>query len=189
MLSEEPGSHVTHPPTTISTCVNCLKVKPQPVEGETFAPKKRKSRGKFVSAGSLPNGRSQGDDNETEMNVAQIDQALTVAVYGNNRRQASLFGQEMKDREQASIRSYSGDRNSLDDADKILDGKSLSEIQELWGINSYIARSRGFDTSRGELLEMLVTPGPKLEIRPPAKCSHGCLIGLSCSVCKNSRIA
>jgi hypothetical protein len=178
------------PQTTISACAKCVTAKSQSVEGDTFRPKKRKSRGKFVHASALADGMSSSEQDGAE-SEADTDQALTVAAYGNSRRQPSLFGHELLDRQNAGdAHTMLADPDMITSAEKVLDGMTLAEISESLGVTRSIARRRDFRAARpfAEIQSPFRT-APQPRISAPKCCPHSVRLASACSICQSEASA
>lgn len=121
------------PPSSVKSCSACRRRNRIPREGDTF--KKRTGRGKFKTI-----GRKKGSplpELDPASTYDKVDHRLTVAHL------KSRYGKGIDDaNKQSAIREWVFEPEQLEHAKKVLDGLSLREIEQNWGIPRMTA-SRG----------------------------------------------
>ena len=117
------------PPTIVPDCGNCRKPARLPAEGDTF--KKKGYRGKFKTIGRRDNGRfGKSAEFDSDRDKDSTDDQILSEGYRKSR-----FGADREDaNKQAEIREWHRDPKRIQDADVVLDGLTVREIQEQWGI-------------------------------------------------------
>lgn len=137
-LGPQPELIPFEPPKHVPSCSKCSRPAALPKEGDTF--KKRTYRGKFKTIGRPPNSggaREHGAELDPDATYDVVDQTLSIAY------RKSRYGKEIDYAiDQANHREWLHEPAQLEHAQKVLDGLSLREIANNWGIPRMTA-SRG----------------------------------------------
>ena len=127
------------PPTKIPNCPDCRKPEKQPVEGSTF--RKKQYRGKLKTIGKRNNKFGKSCEYDADRDRDYHDDQILSAGYYKTR-----YGADREDaNKQSEIREWVNDSQRLQDAEKVLDGLSVRDIQKNWGIDkstAQVAKSR-----------------------------------------------
>lgn len=122
-------------PTAVAECSSCRKPAKLPGEGSTF--RKKGYRGKLSTVGrrngSSRFGRSAEFDSDRDRD--STDDQLLSEGYRKSR-----YGADREDaNKQTEIREWHRDPKRVQDADIVLDGMTVREIQDRWGIPKSLA--------------------------------------------------
>ena len=123
------------PPSSVPSCSACPRRTRTPREGDTF--KKRAHQGKFKTIGREKGKGSPVPELHPNNTYDIVDRTLTVAHLN------SRYGKGIDDaNKQSAIREWLFEPEQLEHAKKVVDGLSLREIEQNWGIPRMTA-SRG----------------------------------------------
>jgi hypothetical protein len=167
-------------PLTPYGCSRCLRQEPQPKEGDTFRPKRRRSRGKFKLVGRTYQGHKDqltfsGESWDVVSSHDLVDETLT-----HESLESWVFQDQQIRNQESQSREAVTAPNKIKVAMSQISEKTVRAIQKRWGLSYHSARE-----GKIGILRLVVpqdfsggtSPDPQLSVRRmPRLCPHGILM-------------
>jgi hypothetical protein len=134
-------------------CSKCSPAKPQPREGDTFHPERRKARGKFTTVGRNDPGhrdklKFDGDAIKVSATRDLTDESLTADSL-----KSWVFQHQVQQNAESQFRESLLTPDNIEAAQIALRGQSIREIERNYGLTYHTARSGSDELLSGERLK------------------------------------
>jgi hypothetical protein len=135
------GKVVLCRPIDVYGCSRCSPPKPQPREGDTFHPERRRARGKFIPVGRDDRGhrdrlRFDGDNVRVAGTRDLTDESLTRDSLGS-----WAFREQVRENTESQLRESLLTPGNIETAQIALRGQTIRQIERNYNLTYHIARS------------------------------------------------
>jgi hypothetical protein len=150
------GKVVLCRPVDVYGCSKCTPAKPQPQEGDTFHPERRKARGRFITVGRDDRGhrdRLRFDGDNIRVTGARD---LTDESLSKDSLKSWGFQQQVQENTESQFRESLLTPGNIETAQIAFSGQTIREIQRRYDLTYHTARSGA------NKLSELAVPGSNL---------------------------
>jgi hypothetical protein len=128
-------------PIDLHGCSKCSPAKPQPQEGDTFHPERRKARGKFITVGR--GDRGHRDDLTFDGDAIKVagTRDLTDESLTKDSLMSWVFQEQTHQNKESRIREQLLTPGNIEAAQIALQGQSIREIERRYDLTYHTARS------------------------------------------------
>jgi hypothetical protein len=152
------GKVVLCRPIDVYGCSKCTPAKPQPREGDTFHPERRRARGKFIPVGRNDRGhrdrlRFDGDSVRVAGSRDLTDESLSADSF-----KSWAFQEQVHENTESQFRESLLTPSNIETAQAALRGQTIREIERNYDLTYHTARSGSIRISE------LAVPGSDLSV-------------------------